>query len=227
MRNARQPRCDRGEQLTVQLVSGRRIEGVGDAATIFDDRDRRADRIDRGVERRGADVRSPQLRAGRFDQHRIDRIADDQHLQIGFVGAQHLLQFGQVKLARGDDAILREGAERDDRFGLLERQIVELGLQIGAQGVDFGRNRQLAEPRILDPGALDIAVQRRRLAEQARTIVAAARQFARQHRLRVGNTGTDLQLAGDEEIADCGRIGRRAAGEQPVIRRHHIGHAGG
>src|SRR3546814_19788125 len=50
----------------------------------------------------------------------------------------------------------------------------------------FGHRR---EPRILDPRPLDIAVEIGRLAEQSRAIVAAARQFACEQRLRVGDAG--------------------------------------
>ncbi len=85
----------------------------------------------------------------------------------------------------------------------------------------------MREPRILDPRAFDVAVQRRRLAEKPRAVVAAARQFACQHRLRIGDAGADLELAGDEEFADHGRIGLRAVRQQPVIGRHDIRHARG
>src|SRR3546814_5584471 len=74
----------------------------------LDDRDRRPDRIDRLIEVRRGDVRFPELRRVRFDQHRIDALADDEHLEIGLAGTQHLLQFGEVELARGDDAIRSE-----------------------------------------------------------------------------------------------------------------------
>src|SRR3546814_8630532 len=99
----------RSEKLAIKLVGGGGIEGIGEAAAVFDDRDGRPDRVDRLFEVRRADIRFPELRAVRFDQHRIDALADDEHLEIGFVRAQHLLQFGKVELARGDDAILRKG----------------------------------------------------------------------------------------------------------------------
>src|SRR3546814_13325777 len=115
----------------------------------------------------------------------------------------------------GDDAILRKSRQLDDRFGLLERQIVELRPDVGAQRIDFGRNGKLGEARILDPCAFDVAVQRRRLAEQPRPVVAAARQFARQHGLRVGDAGTDLKLAGDEDFAaPSGTLGRAPSWEE-------------
>src|SRR3546814_6696256 len=45
--------------------------------------------------------------------------------------------------------------------------------------------------------------------------------------MRVGDAGTDLKLAGDEEFADRSGIGRGAVRQHPVIGRHDIRHARG
>src|SRR3546814_4782498 len=56
------------EKLAVKFIGHRGVEGIGEAAAIFDDRDRRPDRIDRLIEVRRGDVRFPELRRGRLDR---------------------------------------------------------------------------------------------------------------------------------------------------------------
>ena len=121
---------------------------------------------------------------------------------------------------------MRERRQFGDGFGLLERQIVDLCFYIGEPCDDLAGRGELDQARFLDPRAFDVAIERRRLTEQPGAVAVAARQFARQHSLRIGDAGTNLELAGDEEIGDGGGIGRRACRKQAVIGRHDIRHAG-
>jgi hypothetical protein len=70
-------------------------------------------------------------------------------------------------------------------------------------GQGLGR---LFEPRELNSGAFDLTSQRHRLAEQARSIVGAAGELAREHRLGLGESGPEHELGRREDLLGRGGI---------------------
>src|SRR3546814_12779010 len=115
----------------------------------LDDRDRRPDRIDRLIEVRRGNVRFPELRRVRFDQHRIDALADAEHLELGLPGTQHLLTFGESELARGDDAICQNSRRLNDLYSLLDPPNLDMTLITDPQATCSWRPRHQARERTL------------------------------------------------------------------------------
>lgn len=118
----------------------------------------------------------------RVDQHHIS-VADDQHLQIGFVGAQYRLQFAEIEPPVDID--IANAGQFGDGFtaGTTDCRSVSSGHRRAQHRPLY---RELDQARFLDPRAFDVAISASSSTEQPGAVAVAARQFARQHGLRIG-----------------------------------------
>ena len=165
--------------------------------------------------RRGADPEG--AGAAGSGEDRVGGVARDDHLVIGLARPQQLLQVGELERPAGDDPVARKFGEPRLHRGLVLLPLRQRGAKLGdPRRSRRGRRLCALEAGQLDPAPLDVAGQVDRLAEQARSLVAAAGKLARQHRLGLGDAGAKQHLAGREQVGDRGRI-VAARGEQGEI----------